>query len=249
MRGVVLAGGLGTRLRPLTSVTNKHLLPVYGKPMIFYPLGTLADAGIKEVMVVVGGQSTGEIVRLLKDGSEFKFKRLYYAYQEGEGGIAAALSLCEEFVDGHNCCVILGDNVLEDSIKFEARDMDLREFGTRATIFTAKVEDPENYGCVDWKYLGTRIIEKANPAPSRDAVIGVYMYDPTVFNKIRTLKPSKRGELEITDVNNAYFSECYDHVKIVKTSGYWGDAGSSVEALVNVSQAVMERSRLRKVLA
>lgn len=241
MKGVVLCGGLGTRLRPLTNVINKHLLPVHNKPMCFYPLQTMADAGIKDVMVVVGGQSTEAIMKLLRDGKSFGFRRLYYAYQEGEGGIAAALALTEQFVDGDDVCVILGDNILENSIALALAKF-MREGKSGCGLFTTVVKDPENYGCllaVDGKL---RIVEK----PSKDQitvngseteiVTGVYLYDLSVFQKIRECQPSARGELEITDVNNKYLDE--QLVTKYRINGYWGDAGSSIEGLIEVGRVV-----------
>src|SRR6266700_1206415 len=242
MKGVVLAGGLGTRLRPLTSCMNKHLLPVHDRPMIFYPLQTLAEAGILDVMVVVGGQSTEEILKLLKDGREFGLKRLYYVYQEGEGGIAAALDLTEEFVDGEQMCVILGDNILADSIYPAVEDF--QRSGKGAGLLITTVEDPQNYGCVVSSQGKPRIVEKPNSASIDKAtqiVTGVYLYDSTVFDKIRRCKPSGRGELEITDVNNMYLEEgnwiCYC------IQGFWGDAGSSIEGCMKVSSKVAEAQK------
>jgi glucose-1-phosphate thymidylyltransferase len=203
MKGIVLAGGLGTRLSPLTRITNKHLLPVYDRPMIYYPVQTLIEAGIKEILIVTGGNNAGDFLKLLRNGAEFGLRHLNYAYQEGEGGIAAALSLAEHFADGGPVCVVLGDNILEKSIKAPVKKF--RHQGSGAKILLSKVPDPQRFGVpVFDRDKIVRIDEKpANPG-SAYAVIGVYMYDNRVFEITRTLKPSDRGELEITDVNNAY---------------------------------------------
>ena len=253
MRGIVLAGGLGTRLRPLTSVINKHLLPVYDRPMLFWPLEMLAEAGFEEVMVVLGGQSTEEIVKLCKDGREFGFRRLYYVYQEGEGGIAAALSLTEEFVHNDNCCVVLGDNLMLgdslvrykrvfESINDESQQME--DVGaTKAMVLLSEVPDPQNYG-VPTIEKGGRVItitEKPEKPMSRYGVIGVYFYPPDVFQKIRTCQPSKRGELEITDVNNLYAEE--GRLAHMTVKGQWIDAGSSIAAWVQAGKLVEEYNK------
>lgn len=221
MKGVVLAGGLGTRLYPLTYATNKHLLPVYDKPMIFYPIQTLVRAGIKEVLVVTGGPYAGHFIRVLKNGKELGLKHLEYAYQEGEGGIAAALALCEDFADGGPLCVILGDNCTDADISSS-----VSSFSDGALIFLKKVPDPERFGVPvfdkDRKIL--RIEEKPKKPKSSYAVTGLYIYDNSVFSKIKGLKPSARGELEITDVNNAYIKERKLNWEIL--NGYWRDAGT-----------------------
>lgn len=221
MKGVVLAGGLGTRLYPLTYATNKHLLPVYDKPMIFYPIQTLVRAGIKEVLVVTGGPYAGHFIRVLKNGKELGLKHLEYAYQEGEGGIAAALALCEDFADGGPVCVILGDNCTDADISSS-----VSSFIDGALIFLKKVPDPERFGVPvfdkDRKIL--RIEEKPKKPKSSYAVTGLYIYDNSVFSKIKGLKPSARGELEITDVNNAYIKERKLNWEIL--NGYWRDAGT-----------------------
>jgi glucose-1-phosphate thymidylyltransferase len=255
MRGIVLAGGLGTRLRPLTSVVNKHLLPIYNKPMIFYPLQMLADAGIEEAVVVIGGHSTEEIVKLCKDGREFGFKRLYYVYQEGEGGIAAALSLTEEFADGQDICVVLGDNLmLGDSLRPYVDAFDNRipraTFTQRgpyygAMVLLTKVPDPQNYGVptIDEKGRILFITEKPEHPSLSEAVIGVYFYDKSVFSRIRACKPSERGELEVTDVNNSYAEE--HELTYRRTKGQWIDAGSSIEAWRKAGELV-EKHELSK---
>lgn len=242
MKGVILAGGLGTRLKPLTNVLNKHILPVHDKPMIYYPLETMAEAGIKDVMVVVGGQSTEEIMKLLKDGREFGFRRLYYAYQEGEGGIAAALALTEQFVGEDSVCVILGDNILEDGIKDDVKDFSLWPSRAKAGLFVTDVLDPWNYGCLIRDPGGRFRIQEKPPYDVRSgyevgkAVIGIYFYDSTVFEKIKQCKPSLRGELEISDVNNMYLQK--DEAVVYQLNGYWGDAGSSIDGWMTVTKRV-----------
>ena len=223
MKGLVLAGGLGTRLRPLTSVTNKHLLPVYDRPMIYYPIQTLVNAGIDDIMVVTGGNSAGDFLKLLGNGKAFGLKHLNYTYQEGEGGIADALSLAEHFAHGEPICVVLGDNVIQGNI-LKAAD-DFREQGGGAKILLKKVPDPQRFGVPELdgnKVL--RIEEKPKDPKSEFAVIGVYMYDAEVFDIVRTLKPSDRGELEITDVNNAYIER--GTMRWEQLDGWWTDAGT-----------------------
>lgn len=221
MKGVVLAGGLGTRLYPLTYATNKHLLPVYDKPMVFYPINTLVRAGIKEVLVVTGGPYAGHFVRVLKNGKELGLKHLEYAYQEGEGGIAAALSLCEDFADGDSLCVILGDNCTDADISKQVKG-----FKDGAMVFLKKVPDPERFGVPVFNENREiiKIEEKPKKPKSNFAVTGLYMYDFSVFSKIKSVKPSARGELEITDVNNLYIKEKKLRWAILK--GYWRDAGT-----------------------
>ena len=234
MRGVVLAGGLGTRLLPMTKVTNKHLLPVYDRPMIYYPLQTLANAGVEEVMLVTGGNSAGDFLRLLGNGKEFGLKRLNYTYQEGEGGIADALRLAEHFADGEPVCVMLGDNIIEGNIRAAAQSF--REQKTGAKILLKEVKDPQRFGVpvLEGRRV-VRIEEKpANPRSSY-AVTGIYFYDAAVFEIIRTLKPSGRGELEITDVNNAYIASGTLTWDVL--DGWWTDAGT-VESLHLAGQLV-----------
>jgi glucose-1-phosphate thymidylyltransferase len=234
MKGVILAGGLGSRLLPLTRVTNKHLLPVYDKPMIFYPLQALVNAGIEEILVVTGGNHAGEFLRLLRDGREFGLKGLNYGYQEGEGGIAAALALAEHFADGGKICVILGDNVIERNIQ-RAADSFRRQNGG-AKLLLKKVSDPERFGVPELRGgKVVRIIEKPKKPPSRYAVTGIYFYDGTVFDRIRRIHPSKRGELEITDVNNLYITSGDMTYEILR--GWWTDAGT-FESLHRASQLV-----------
>lgn len=223
MKGIVLAGGLGTRLHPLTKVTNKHLLPVYNKPMIYYPIQTLVDAGISEILIVTGGNNAGDFLRLLGNGKEFGLKHLDYTYQEGEGGIAAALSLAEYFVDNDLVCVILGDNLYEKSVGKSVADFVKRGHG--AKLHLKKVENPQRFGVPE--ISGDRILkidEKPKAPKSPYAVTGLYMYDHTVFEIIHTLKPSGRGELEITDVNNVYIER--DDITYDIVNGWWSDAGT-----------------------
>ena len=223
MKGVVLAGGTGSRLFPLTKITNKHLLPIYDKPMIYYPIQTLVEAGILEVLVVTGGRNAGDFLRLLANGKEFGLKQINYAYQEGEGGIAEALALAEHFAEGESICVILGDNLIEGSIAEAAQDFAKQETG--AKILLKEVPDASRFGVAELD--GDRIIgieEKPEHPKTNLAVTGIYMYDATVFEKCRHLKPSRRGELEITDVNNAYIRE--GTMSFNYLSGWWTDAGT-----------------------
>jgi len=241
MRGVVLAGGLGTRLHPLTKVTNKHLLPVYDKPMIYYPIEALTNAGIKEIMVVTGGNNAGDFLRLLGNGKEFGLNRIHYAYQEGEGGIAEALSLAEAFAEGRPICVVLGDNIIENNI-IEAVGA-YKAQGGGARIMLKEVPDPERFGVP--VFDGDRIVrieEKPKDPKSNYAVIGIYMYDSKVFDIIGGLEPSRRGELEITDVNNAYIEA--GTMKWSILDGWWTDAGTT-QSLLRSSNMV-ERSGANK---
>ncbi len=234
MKGIILAGGLGSRLRPLTKVTNKHLLPVYDKPMIYYPLETLCQAGISEIMVVTGGNSAGDFLRLLGNGREFGLNDISYTYQEGEGGIADALKLCEHFAKGDSVCVILGDNIIEDDITPYVEKFKAQKSGAR--LLLKEVEDPERFGVPELD--GDRIVsieEKPKVPKSKYAVTGIYMYDGRVFDYCRVLKPSKRGELEITDVNNAYVAAGDLRYDIL--DGWWTDAGQ-FESLFRASQLV-----------
>jgi len=236
MKGVVLAGGLGSRLRPLTSVTNKHLLPVYNQPMIYYPIQTLVNAGITDIMIVTGGNSAGDFLKLLGNGKAFGLKHLNYTYQEGEGGIAAALSLVEHFASGEPVCVVLGDNIIQGNIR--AAVDSYRRQGKGAKILLKKVADPQRFGVPDLD--GRRVVkieEKPAEPKSEYAVIGIYMYDARVFEIIRVLKPSGRGELEITDVNNAYIER--DEMAWDVLDGWWSDAGT-FESLLYASNLVAE---------
>ncbi|HVF48716.1 MAG TPA: sugar phosphate nucleotidyltransferase [Pyrinomonadaceae bacterium] len=236
MKGVVLAGGLATRLRPLTAVTNKHLLPVYNQPMIYYPIQTLVNAGIRDIMVVTGGNSAGDFLKLLGNGKAFGLKHLNYTYQEGEGGIAAALSLAEHFAAGEPLCIVLGDNIIEGNITRAVSDY--KRQGGGAKILLKQVADPQRFGVPELE--GKRVLrieEKPDAPKSQYAVIGIYMYDPHVFDIIKTLKPSGRGELEITDVNNAYIAR--DEMTWDELEGWWTDAGT-FESLLRASNLVAE---------
>lgn len=232
MKGVVLAGGLGTRLRPLTSITNKHLLPVYDRPMIFYPLQTLADAGIKDVMVVTGGNSAGGFMQLLGDGSGFGFRCLNYAYQTGEGGIAQAIGLTRAFVGHDKFVVILGDNILENSIAGHVRAFEQQ--GSGARILYTQVDHPEDYGVAEIENgRVVSIVEKPRDPVSNYAVIGVYMYDSRAFSFIDSLIPSGRGELEVTDLNNAYIAA--GEMQADEIKGWWSDCGASIDNLLEAN--------------
>ena len=236
MKGVILAGGLGTRLLPLTRITNKHLLPVFDQPMVHYPIRTLVSAGITEILIVTGGNSAGDFLKLLRNGVEFGLQRLHYAYQEGEGGIAAALSLAEHFADGGPVCVVLGDNILEESIAPFVKKF--RHQGSGAKILLSEVSDPQRFGVPVFEDgRVARIEEKPTDPKSQYAVIGVYMYDNRVFEIIKTLKPSGRGELEITDVNNAYIDSGDLSWDVI--DGWWTDAGT-FESLLKASNLAAE---------
>jgi len=234
MKGVILAGGLGTRLLPMTRVTNKHLLPVYNKPMIYYPLQCLVNAGIEDIMLVTGGNDAGDFLQLLGNGGEFGLRDLHYTYQVGEGGIADALRLTENFADGDKIVVVLGDNIIEKNIRRAVGDFFAQ--GPGAKILLKEVPDPERFGVAE--VSEGRIInieEKPKKPKSKLAVTGIYMYDRQVFDIIRTLKPSGRGEYEITDVNNTYIRQgtlTYDVL-----DGWWTDAGT-VESLHRASNLV-----------
>jgi glucose-1-phosphate thymidylyltransferase len=223
MKGVILAGGLGTRLLPMTRVTNKHLLPVYDRPMIYYPLQQLVHAGIDDILIVTGGDSAGDFLRLLRNGQEFGLQQLRYAYQEGEGGIAEALGLAEHFAQGGPVAVMLGDNIFQDPIADAVRSF--RADPTGAMILLKEVDDPERFGVatLDGDRV-TGILEKPAEPPSRLAVTGCYLYDGGVFDIVRTLEPSPRGELEITDVNNHYIRA--GSMRYHRVRGWWTDAGT-----------------------
>jgi len=234
MKGVILAGGLGTRLYPLTKITNKHLLPVHDKPMIYYPLCTLINAGIRDILIVTGGSDAGDFLRLLGNGNEFGLQHINYTYQEGEGGIAAALSLAEFFANKEKICVILGDNIIETNILTAVKAFEKQERG--AKILLKEVPDPHRFGVAEidgGKII--RIEEKPKAPRSKFAVIGIYMYDSAVFDIIKTLKPSARGELEITDVNNEYIRQSNLTFEILQ--GWWTDAGT-FESLLRASNLV-----------
>ncbi|MCC6661611.1 MAG: NTP transferase domain-containing protein [Phycisphaerales bacterium] len=240
MKGVILAGGLGSRLRPLTLVTNKHLLPVYDQPMIYYPVKCLVNAGITDIIVVTGGEHAGDFLKLLKNGKHLGVRHLEYAYQEGEGGIADALKLAEEFADGEKVCVVLGDNIIEKNIRRAAGDFFTQRSG--AKLLLKEVPDPQRFGVAKFKDDKpggpiAEFIEKPQNPPSNLAVIGIYFYDFDVFEICKTLKPSGRGELEITDVNNAYLQRgdlTYDIL-----DGWWTDAGT-FDSLIRAANLVTE---------
>ncbi len=244
MKGIILAGGLGTRLSPLTKITNKHLLPIYDKPMIYYPLQTLINAGIDDILIVTGGNHAGDFLRLLGNGKEFGLKHLNYTYQEGEGGIAQALALAEHFSDYEKIVVILGDNIIEGSVICAVKDFKKQKEG--AKVILKEVPDPQRFGVaeiVDGRVMG--IEEKPEAPKSKYAVIGIYMYDSRVFDIIRTLKPSGRGELEITDVSNAYIREGTMTHHFLE--GWWSDAGT-FESLHRVSNLVAQGGANKKDL-
>jgi glucose-1-phosphate thymidylyltransferase len=236
MKGVVLAGGTGSRLNPLTRVTNKHLLPIYDKPMVYYPIQTLVNAGIEEILLVTGGKNAGDFLRLLGNGREFGLKHINYTYQEGEGGIAEALGLAEFFAAGEPICVILGDNIIENNICDAVENFKKQKDG--AKILLKKVDDAERFGVAEVK--GEKVLgieEKPKKPKSNYAVVGIYLYDASVFQKIRRLKPSGRGELEITDVNNFYIEENKLTYEILE--GWWTDAGQ-FESLLRANTLVAE---------
>jgi glucose-1-phosphate thymidylyltransferase len=242
MKGIVLAGGTGSRLFPLTKITNKHLLPIYDRPMIYYPIQTLVDAGIRDIMIVTGGRNSGDFLRLLANGKEFGLKHINYTYQEGEGGIADALGLAEHFADGQKICVVLGDNIIEHDIREAAEKFQAQAAG--AHILLKEVQDAERFGVAE--VSGGRVVgieEKPKRPKSNLAVTGIYMYDATVFDKIRTLVPSHRGELEITDVNNSYIEE--GTMTFSYLQGWWTDAGT-FESLLRAANLVAQSVAARQ---
>ena len=244
MKGIVLAGGTGSRLFPLTKITNKHLLPIYDRPMIYYPIQALVDAGIRDILIVTGGRNSGDFLRLLANGKEFGLKHINYTYQEGEGGIADALALAEHFADGQKICVILGDNIIEGSIREAAERF--RQQPEGAHILLKEVQDADRFGVAELS--GHRIVgieEKPRQPKSNYAVTGIYMYDASVFQKIKTLVPSNRGELEITDVNNAYIRE--GNMTFSFLDGWWTDAGT-FDSLMRAANLVYQ-SAARKQAA
>jgi glucose-1-phosphate thymidylyltransferase len=236
MKGVILAGGLGTRLHPLTKITNKHLLPVYDRPMIYYPIEALVNAGITDIIIVTGGRKSGDFLSLLGNGSDFGLKHLNYTYQKGEGGIAEALGLCEHWAAGEEICVVLGDNIIEGNIARAARDFQSQ--GGGAKIMLKEVDDPERFGVAELR--GDKVVsieEKPKRPKSNLAVIGIYMYDSRVFDIIKTLEPSDRGELEITDVNNWYIRDGSMTYEVL--AGWWTDAGT-FDSLLKAANFVAE---------
>ena len=237
MKGVILAGGTGSRLFPLTKVTNKHMLPVYNKPMIYYPIECMVKAGITEVLLVTGGNNAGDFIRLLGNGREFGLKELNYTYQEGAGGIAQALGLAEDFSDGGSIMLILGDNILEHSISDAAKRF--RHQGEGAKILLSQVENPKAYGVAEMDGdRVVRIVEKPKEPKSNWAVIGIYFYDGKVFDIVKTLKPSARNELEITDVNNAYIER--GEMTADKVHGFWADAGENIDFYLKACNTVAQ---------
>jgi len=243
LKGVVLAGGLGKRLFPLTKITNKHLLPVYSKPMIYYPIQTLVDAGIKDILIVTGGNHAGEFLRLLGNGHQFGLKYLNYAYQEGEGGIAQALGLAEHFAEKKKIVVVLGDNIIEKSIKTAVEDFRKQPKG--AKILLKKASDPERFGVVELDKRGaiSEIVEKPKKPKSDFVVTGIYMYDHKVFDIIKTLKPSRRDELEITDVNNTYLERSELTYSIL--NGWWTDCGM-FDSLLRANTLVAKKAEKKQ---
>jgi glucose-1-phosphate thymidylyltransferase len=236
MKGVILAGGLGTRLFPLTKITNKHLLPIYDRPMIHYPLKALSDAGIRDILIVTGGNHAGEFLRLLGNGKEYGLNEIAYAYQEGEGGIADALALARPFAKGDRIVVMLGDNVIEGDIRRQVAAFAGQPTGAR--ILLKKVPDPQRFGVPVFDGGRITAIEEKPKQPKSDyAVIGIYMYDATVFDVITTLRPSDRNELEITDVNNHYIRRGEMQHDVIE--GWWTDAGT-FESLFRANQLVRE---------
>ena len=240
MKGIILAGGLGTRLRPMTLVTNKHLLPVYDRPMVYYPIECLLNAGISDILVVTGGEHAGDFLKLLRNGKELGIGHLEYAYQDGEGGIADALKLAEDFADREPICVILGDNIIQHNIREAATAFSQQRSGAR--LLLKEVPDPHRFGVARFEGdPGTsniaEIVEKPSDPPSSLAVTGMYFYDADVFDFARELKPSARGELEITDVNNAYLARGDLEYDIL--NGWWTDAGT-IESLYRASTLIAE---------
>lgn len=243
LKGVILAGGLGRRLSPLTHITNKHLLAVFHKPMIYYPIQTLVDAGIRDILIVTGGNHAGEFLRLLGNGREFGLKHINYTYQKGEGGIAEALSLAEHFADNGKLVVILGDNIIEKDIKKPVEDFKKQTQG--AKILLTEVDDPERFGVArieDGRLVG--IEEKPKNPKTRYIVTGIYMYDSRVFDVIKTLKPSARGELEITDVNNRYIE--WGQMDFDFLDGWWSDCGT-FDSLLRASNLIAQKVRRQRL--
>ncbi len=239
MKGVILAGGSGTRLHPLTRITNKHLLPIYDRPMVTYAIEALVKAGVTELMLVTGGTHAGEFFRLLGNGHDYGIDRLFYAYQDQAGGIAEALGLAERFVDHDPVCVLLADNVFERSLRPIVENFERQEAGARIAL--VHIEEPEHLrhlgvAVVDGDKRVERIIEKPAQPPSPYAVTGIYFYDGRVWEVLPTLEPSGRGELEITDVNNWYVGEGLMEADVLE--GFWGDAGESIDAYYEVNDFV-----------
>lgn len=242
MKGVILAGGLGTRLHPCTKITNKHLLPVYDRPMIYYPIQALVSAGIRDILIVTGGSYAGHFLQLLGNGKDFGLKEMHYTYQEGEGGIADALRLAADFADGGRLCVILGDNLVERSIRPAVEAYRAQARGAR--ILLKEVDDPQRFGVP--VFAGERIVrieEKPLRPASRFAVTGIYFYDHQVFDMIGRLEPSARGELEISDVNNMYLERGEMEWSVLE--GWWTDAGT-FPSLLRASNLVAQAGANRE---
>ncbi|MDH4222366.1 MAG: sugar phosphate nucleotidyltransferase [candidate division Zixibacteria bacterium] len=243
MKGVILAGGLGKRLFPLTKITNKHLLPVYDRPMIYYPIETLLNAGIRDILIVTGGNNAGDFLRLLGNGNDFGLKHLNYTYQQKEGGIAEALGLAEHFADGEKILVMLGDNIIEGNLRVSVDNFKKQKSG--AKILLKQVDNPREYGIAYIKKGRIlKIEEKPKNPKSNYAVTGIYMYDSEVFDIVKTLKPSARGELEITDVNNAYLRK--ENLSYSFLKGFWLDAGESIDALLKTNKIVAQKGANKK---
>jgi len=235
VKGVVLVGGTGTRLAPLTTVTNKHLLPIHDKPMVFYPLECLVKSGIDDILIVTGGNNAGDFLRLLRDGQSLGIKSLRYAYQEGSGGIADALSLAERFAEDDRFCLILGDNIVERAIGYAVEEYRQQRCGAR--VLLTPVENPEAFGIAELRNGKiARIVEKPRDPMGNQAVVGIYFYDQRVFEIARTQRPSKRGELEITDVNNAYLER--GELQYTLLQGWWADAGDNIDSYLATSSRV-----------
>lgn len=250
MKGIITAGGTGSRLYPLTKVTNKHLLPVYDRPMIYYPIQTLLTAGIEDILIICGKGHAGDFLELLSDGSAFfddvrkidgpdafegRRLRLSYIVQEQAGGIAQAISLAQDFSDNEQIVVILGDNIIEDDISPGAEAFKRQKMG--AKIYLKEVTHPERSGIAEIECdRVVRILEKPMNPPSNLAVVGIYMYDDQVWNIIKDLMPSARGELEITDVNNVYIDKGI--MTFERLKGWWGDGGESFDSLRQASELI-----------
>lgn len=238
MKGVILAGGSGSRLGCLTRVTNKHLLPVYRKPMIFYPIQSMVNSGIKDILIVCGGNAAGDFLRVLGNGEEFGLRRLHYTYQKEPKGIADALRLAEDFADGQEVCVMLGDNILEKPFALDVEEFKMKPVGAR--IFIREVQNPQWYGVVELDpYDNVRTIEEKPKNPKSNLIaIGLYLYDNEVFSHVQKLQPSKRGELEITDLNNFYLSQ--NALKANRLTGWWGDCGESFDTYLLANNKAKE---------
>jgi glucose-1-phosphate thymidylyltransferase len=244
MKGVILAGGLGTRLHPLTKVTNKCLLPVYDKPMIYHPINSMVESGIKDILIVCGGNAAGEFLRILGNGEDFGLKHLHYTYQSEPRGIADALSLAQDWADNSPIAVVLADNLFENHFGDAVSDFEGDPTGAR--IFVTKVKNPQHYGVVDFDAKGnvTSIEEKPKNPKTNSVATGLYMYDSSVWNLITSLSPSSRNELEITDLNNMYLK--LKMLKAIKVKGWWMDAGENIDGYMEACAKVGEMSRNRK---